>query len=51
MFSQVLSHSLSSFLDPYNVNIGMFNVVLEASLTVLISFHSSFFTHFHSSGL
>ena len=41
--------SLSSFWDPYNVNVGVFNVVPEVSETVLISFHSFFFILFHSS--
>ena len=31
IFSQVLSLSLSSFWDPYNVNVGVFNAVSEVS--------------------
>ena len=37
------------FWDPYNLNVGAFNVVLEVSETVLNSFHSSFFTLLFSS--
>ena len=38
MFSGSFSHF--SFWDPYNVNVGAFNVVPEISQTVLISFYS-----------
>ena len=42
------------FWDPYNSNVGMFNIVSEVSETVLISFHSFFFillpgSYFHHS--
>ena len=40
---------LFSFCDPCNVNAGVFNVVPEASWTVLISFYSFFFIVFHGS--
>ena len=36
------------FWDPYNSNVGVFNVVPEVSEAVLISFHSLFFILFHS---
>ena len=36
-------HFLFFFWDPYNSNVGAFNVVLEVSKTVLNSFHSFFF--------
>ena len=38
--------SLFSFSDPYNVNVGVFNVVPEVSWAVFISFHSFFFILF-----
>ena len=41
--------SLFSFWDPYNANVGAFNVVPEVSKAVLISFHSFFFILFHDS--
>ena len=34
--------SLFSFWDSYHVNVGVFNVVLKVSKTVLISFNSFF---------
>ena len=37
------------FWDPYNSNIGVFNVVTEVSETVLISFHSFFLILLHGS--
>ena len=42
-FKYFLKHFLF-FSSPYNSNVGMFHVVPEASKTVLISFHSFFFT-------
>ena len=36
------------FWDPYNLNVGAFNVVSEVSKTALISFHSFFFILFCS---
>ena len=49
IFSQV--HSLFSFWDRYNVNVGTFNVVPEVSQAVFISFHSFFYILFCSSDL
>ena len=52
LISQIFSHSflsLFSFWDPYNVNVCAFNVVLEVSQAVFISFHSFFFILFHGS--
>ena len=40
--------SLFSFWDPYNVNVGEFNVVPEVSEAIFISFHSFFFILFFS---
>ena len=43
LFKYFLKHFLF-FSSPCDSNVGMFNVVPEASETVLISFHSFFFT-------
>ena len=49
VFDYNLKYFLISFLflffwDLYNSNVGAFNVIPEVSETVLISFHSFFFT-------
>ena len=48
IFSNISSglFSLFSCWDPYNVNIGVFNVVPGVSQAVLISFHSFFYILF-----
>ena len=43
IFLAVLSLSLFSFGDPFNANVGAFNVVSELFETVLISFNSCFY--------
>ena len=42
-FSSFLSLFLFLFWDPYNLNVGAFNIVPEFSETVFNSFHSFFF--------